>query len=198
MALQSIERLAKLIGKINGVGAKSAFRYAMQLFYSSDDYIHAFSEALLDLKKGVRLCARCKNLSSEELCEVCRDDRRDGSLVCVVEKYSDLLAIESGGDYEGAYHVLHGLISPLRGVSHEDIYLSSLFERIEAGGIKEVIFAFDSGLDSDATISYISRRLSGTSVLLSKISYGISLGSDIESADPKSLSRSISGRSVIS
>ncbi|MBI4976211.1 MAG: recombination protein RecR [Spirochaetes bacterium] len=196
MALQSIERLAKEIAKLPGIGEKTAFRLAMHFFYGDDIHRESFASALKDLKTDVVFCRVCGNLSTNELCDICSDEKRDRSILCVVARYADLLAIEQTGEYRGRYHLLHGLIAPIKGVSIRDIRLKELFERVDKETPSEIILAFDAGIEGDTTANYIVKMLAGKQTV-SRIAYGISMGSDIENADVHSLSRSMMNRTVL-
>lgn len=195
--LPSIERLAGYIAGLPGIGEKTAERLALHLFYAEETYLDEFASALTELKRDVRFCTECYTLSLEERCPICASDKRENDVICVVEDYADLLAFEGTGEYNGVYHVLHGLIAPLKGVSVKDIRLAELFARVAKRPPREVIIAFDAGLEGDTTAQYIVKELSGRGITITRIAYGISLGSDIEHADTRSLARSLEGRQTL-
>lgn len=198
MALAAIERLAHHIATLPGIGERSAFRLAMHLFYSEPTSRAQFAEALSSLTDGITLCPRCHNLTdSGGLCEICRDASRDSKTICVVEEYIDLISIEETHEYNGSYHVLHGLIEPMKGVGVNDIKLTELIARVGSEPIEELIIAFDAGLPGDTTANYIAKQVAETGVRISRIAYGLSLGSDIEHADSRTLARSIAGRTPL-
>lgn len=196
MALRSIERLTHEIAKLPGIGEKTAFRLAMHLFYAPDADRDSFADALHTLKDGVSFCERCGNVSTGLLCEICADEKRTAGIICVTAKYADLIAIENTHEFRGVYHLLHGLISPLKGVSIGDIRLKELFARIEAERPAELILAFDAGIEGDTTANYIVKMIAGK-VPVTRIAYGISMGSDIENADMHSLARSLANRTSV-
>lgn len=196
MALKSIEDLSAHFAKLPGIGERTAFRLAMFCFYSESLYTESFANALMNIREGARLCKKCMNITKDEYCEICNDHKRIKNTICVLEDYADLLAVEETNEYKGVYHLLHGLIEPLKGVSISDIKLKELFQRIENEDVCEIILAFDAGIPGDTTANYIYKKVKEISnnINVTRISYGISLGSDIENADPRSLARSISSR----
>lgn len=196
LALEQIEKLAKHLSSLPGVGERTAFRLAMHIFYSDDNRREEFAHSLAHLKDGVVYCKKCFNLSESSLCEICSNERRDFATVCVVENCLDLEAFERTGEYNGVYHVLHGLIAPLRGISVDDIKAKELIFRIQNEKIDEVILAFDSSMAGDTTANYLVRAFGQTDTKISRIAYGLSLGSDIENADSRSLGRALIGRTT--
>ncbi|MEK6796350.1 MAG: recombination mediator RecR [Spirochaetota bacterium] len=196
MALRSIERLSHEIAKLPGIGEKTAFRLAMHLFYAADADRGSFADALMKLKDGISLCTRCGNVATSTLCDICSNEKRTASTICVTAKYADLIAIENTQEYRGVYHLLHGLISPIKGVSINDIRLKELFARIENERPSELILAFDAGIEGDTTANYIVKMAAGK-VPVTRLAYGISMGSDIENADVHSLARSLTNRTSV-
>ena len=156
--------------------------------------VEQFASAVTRMKQEVKYCRVCHNISDTDVCSICSDHRRDGSIVCVVENIQDVMAIENTQQYHGLYHVLGGIISPMDGIGPSDIEIASLVERVEAGGIQEVILALSSTMEGDTTNFYISRKLEGTGVKLSIIARGISVGDELEYTDEVTLGRSILNR----
>lgn len=194
--IPTLDRLAKSVAMLPGIGEKSALRMAMFLFNSDPSYLNELSIAIKEVHKDTRFCSVCHTITNAEKCAVCESDKRERTLICVVEDYMDMLAIERTEEYNGVFHVLHGLIAPLRGIGANDIKIKELIERTKKDCPREIIFALSHSLEADTTCSYIKRMLTDINYegKLSRIAYGISLGSDIEYADSKSLARSISDR----
>jgi recombination protein RecR len=156
--------------------------------------VEGFATAISKMKQEVRYCRVCHNISDEEVCPICSDDRRDQSIICVVENIQDVMAVENTQQFSGLYHVLGGIISPMDGIGPGDLEIDSLVERVSAGGIEEVILALSSTMEGDTTNFYISRRLAATGVKLSVIARGISVGNELEYTDEVTLGRSILNR----
>lgn len=194
--LDSINKLVKVISRLPSIGEKSALRLAIYLFNSEKEYLYEFSECLKSLQDNIVLCKHCFALSEKEVCSICESDKRDKSIICVVENYTDMLAIERTDEYNGVFHILGDLISPLKGIGINDIKIKELIERSQDSDIKEIIIAFSSSLEADTTSLFIYKRLRnvGFNSEITRITYGISLGSDIENADTRTLARSISNR----
>ncbi len=197
--LPQLERLAKVLSFLPGIGERSALRMAVFLLESAPDYIDELSDSIKNIHTGIMFCEKCYTISDESICPICFSDRRDKSTICVVQSYIDMLAIENTDEYNGVFHVLHGLISPLKGIGISDIKVRELFERIEKDNPKEIIFALNHGLDSDTTISYIKKMIESkmADIKITRIAYGLSLSSDIEHSDTKSLGKSILDRTDI-
>ena len=186
--------LDKAVGefaKLPGIGRKTAWRLVLHLLKQSDADVTSFADAITTMKRDVKYCSVCHNVSDSELCPICSDSRRDGSLVCVVENIRDVMAIENTMQYHGLYHVLGGILSPMDGIGPADIEIDSLVSRVAEGGVSEVILALSPTMEGDTTNFYISRRLRGYGVKLSVIARGIAVGNELEYADEVTLGRSI-------
>ncbi len=188
----ALVRLIRELGKLPGIGPKSAQRLAFYLFNCSQEEVHELAEALLDAKRALRQCRICFNVTDEEVCSVCSDAQRDQTLVCVVEEPADLLAIERSGEYQGLYHVLHGSLSPMNGVGPEQLTIQPLLKRLS--GVNEVILATATTVEGEATAMYLARLLGELHVPVSRIAYGLPVGGDLEYADEVTLGRAISHR----
>jgi len=180
-----------------GIGRKTALRLSLFLLRQDTDSVDAFGEAMVRLKHDVRYCSVCHNISDTDVCPICADHRRDGSLICVVENIQDVMAVENTQQFNGLYHVLGGIISPMDGIGPSDIEIDSLVSRVEKGGVSEVILALSSTMEGDTTNFYISRRLAHTGVKLSVIARGISVGDELEYTDEVTLGRSILNRTPL-
>ena len=186
--------LDKAVGefaKLPGIGRKTALRLVLHLLKQPDADVASFTDAITTMKRDVRYCRVCHNVSDSELCPICADSRRDSSQVCVVENIRDVMAIENTMQYHGLYHVLGGILSPMDGIAPADIEIDSLVSRVAEGGVTEVILALSPTMEGDTTNFYISRRLRGYDVRLSVIARGIAVGNELEYADEVTLGRSI-------
>lgn len=186
--------LDKAVGefaKLPGIGRKTALRLVLHLLKQPDADVASFTDAITTMKRDVKYCRVCHNVSDSELCPICADSRRDSSLVCVVENIRDVMAIENTMQYHGLYHVLGGILSPMDGIGPADIEIDSLVSRVAEGGVTEVILALSPTMEGDTTNFYISRRLRGYDVRLSVIARGIAVGNELEYADEVTLGRSI-------
>lgn len=186
-----IEEAVQAFATLPGIGKKTALRLALHLVKMDPDYTEKMTGALLQMRRNIRFCARCHNISDREICEICADPRRDQSVVCVVEGIRDVMAIESTGQYRGLYHVLGGIISPLEGKGPETLQLDSLVQRIASGQVREVIMAISPTIEGETTIFYISRQIRDYPVQVSAIARGVSFGGELEYADELTLGRSI-------
>lgn len=198
--IDSLDKLTQMIARLPGIGGRSAMRIALYLFDSDDEYLNELSNSILSLHKNIKLCRECYSLSENDICNICSNDKRDRTKLCVVESYTDMLAIEKTEEYNGLYHVLGGLIEPLKGIGISDIRIKELIDRVKNNiSIEEVIIAFGASLEADTTASYINKTLRNNNFdkKISRITYGISLASDIENADSRSLARSIADRVVM-
>ena len=196
--IPSLDKLAQIISRLPGIGGRTAMRLALYLFESDKEYLEEFSKALSSLHENIKLCGECYSLSEENICPICSSERRDKKKICVVESYPDMLAIEKTEEYDGVYHVLGGLIEPLKGIGISDIRIKELAYRLN-DNIDEIIIAFSASLEADTTASYIYKTLRNNNYYnfngkITRITYGISLSSDIENADSRSLARSILDR----
>lgn len=186
--------LDKAVGefaKLPGIGRKTALRLVLHLLKQPDADVASFTDAITTMKRDVKYCRVCHNVSDSELCPICADSRRDSSQVCVVENIRDVMAIENTMQYHGLYHVLGGILSPMDGIGPADIEIDSLVSRVAEGGVTEVILALSPTMEGDTTNFYISRRLRGYDVRLSVIARGIAVGNELEYADEVTLGRSI-------
>ena len=191
---QLLEKAVSEFSRLPGIGRKTALRLVLHLLRQPAEDVDQFASAVTRMKQEVKYCRVCHNISDTDVCSICNDHRRDGSIVCVVENIQDVMAIENTQQYHGLYHVLGGIISPMDGIGPSDIEIASLVERVEAGGIQEVILALSSTMEGDTTNFYISRKLEGTGVKLSIIARGISVGDELEYTDEVTLGRSILNR----
>ena len=189
-----LEKAVGELSKLPGVGRKTALRLALHLLRQNESEVETFSSSILKMKREIKHCNCCHNVSDTELCPICADARRDSSVVCVVENIQDVMAIENTQQYNGLYHVLGGVISPMDGIGPADIEIDSLVERVVQGGVKEIIFALGSTMEGDTTNFYISKRLANYGVLLTVIARGISVGNELEYTDEVTLGRSILNR----
>jgi len=189
-----VERLIEQLGKLPGIGPRSAERIAFHILKADEQEAFALSQAIREVKTQIRSCKVCFNLAEGELCEICTDPRRDRSIICVVEQPKDLLAIESTGAYHGLYHVLMGHISPLEGIGPEDLTIDALLERIKAGDIKEVLIATNPDVSGDATALHISEALKGTDVKITRLARGLPTGGQIEYSNKSILTDAITQR----
>jgi len=190
----SLENLIDKFAALPGIGRKSAQRLAFHLLSQSEDEAKAFAEAIIEAKSSVHCCKICQNLTEGEVCQICASDRRDRSLICVVSEPRDVLSIERGREYNGTYHVLHGALSPMSHVGPEDIKIKELLVRISEQEVEEVIMATNPDTEGEATAMYISRLLKPFEVKVTRLAYGIPVGSNLEFADDATLSRAIMGR----
>ncbi len=194
-----LQRLVEQFRALPGIGGKTAARLAFSIVEGSEERAAAFAEAILTAKRDIRKCARCGNMSTEELCPICADVDRDGSIICVVEDARDVLAFERVRDFHGVYHVLGGLLSPMNGVGVDDIAIRQLLLRVgqaeETGTpVKEVLIATGSTVEGEATAMYLARLLTPLGVTVTRLAYGLPVGSDLEYADDITLHRAIEGR----
>lgn len=190
---KTIERLIEELSRIPSVGPKSAERIAHYVLKAPPYEIKNLSDSLLAVKNNIRNCSRCFNLAEEDLCQICRDLNRNPKLICVVEHSKDIVAIERS-NFEGCYHVLMGKISPISGVGPDQLRISELVERVKDESIEEVLLATGADMEGEATSLYVAETLKPLEVKLSRIAYGIPVGSSLDYADQMTLSRAIAGR----
>ena len=193
--IEPIGRLMNEFSKLPGVGKKTAQRYAYRVINMSDAEARAFAEAIVDVKRKVRFCSVCGNFTENEVCDVCL--HRDKSQICVVKEPKDVVALEKLHEYKGVYHVLHGVIDPMNGVSPNDIRIRELLTRVAQGGGKEVIMATNPDVEGEATAMYIAKLLKPLGVTVTRISRGVPVGSELEYADEATLARALSERKQI-
>lgn len=190
----ALQNLADQFGRLPGIGSKTAMRLAFHVLELPLEEAQAFSEAILDAKAKVHACPCCQNLTDEEMCPICRDDDRDHSLICVVAEPKDVIAMERSREFRGVYHVLHGVISPLNRVTQDDIRIRELLQRVAEGNVREIIMATNPDTEGEATAMYISRLLRPMEIKVTRLAYGIPVGSQLEYADEVTLSRALEGR----
>ena len=192
-----LERAVGEFSKLPGIGRKTALRLILHLLRQSESSVDGFADAVLHVRKDIKYCRICHNISDTEVCPICSDARRDAATVCVVENIQDVMAVENTQTYHGLYHVLGGIISPMDGVGPADLEINSLVERVAKGDIREVILALSSTMEGDTTNFYISRLLKPYHVEVSVIARGISVGNELEYTDEVTLGRSIVNRTPI-
>jgi recombination protein RecR len=194
MLPDSITALIAALGKLPGVGPRSAERMALHLVQTDSAAVKQLADAILQARERIRFCDVCGALTEQSPCPICADARRDAALVCVVERAVDVLSIEKTGTYRGKYHVLGGKISPLDGVEPQDLRIAELEKRLTDESIKEVIIALGTDVEGDATSHYLAKRLARKGLKISRIAYGLPAGSGLEFADELTLSRALEGR----
>ena len=194
---ESIEKLIDSLIKLPGIGRRSAERVIAYILGAPKDEIKTLAEAISKVKESVHFCSLCHNLSEEEFCKICQDSRRQKDVICIVEKPSDVTAIEKSGSFTGVYHVLLGSISPLEGRGPADLKIDSLMNRIKNNSIKEIIIATDADTEGETTSLYLTRLIKPLGVKLSRIGLGLPVGSNLEYADSNTLSKSLESRRAI-
>ena len=190
----ALERLTEQFARLPGIGGKTAQRLAFHLLSVSQEEAEEFANAILDAKKTVHLCPCCQNLTDRELCPICDDESRDHGLICVVADPKDVIAMERAREFTGVYHVLHGVISPLNHIGPDDICIRELLTRVGKGNVREVIMATNPDTEGEATAMYISRLLRPMEVRVTRLAYGVPVGSQLEYADEVTLLRALEGR----
>ena len=189
----SVENLVAQLSKLPSVGTRTAHRLAFHLLQRPPEEALALAEAIQEVKARVRFCKECGNLTEEEVCAICRDSRRDHTLICVVEQPVDLLSLERTSEFRGLYHVLGGALSPLDGVEPEHLRIDELFGRVEANGVQEVVLATNPNMTGEATAAYLADRLRGR-VRVTRLASGLPVGGDLEYVDEVTLGRALAGR----
>lgn len=193
----ALERLTEQFARLPGIGSKTAQRLAFHVLSLPQDEAEAFAAAILDAKRTVHTCAVCQNLTDREICGICDDPQRDHGVICVVAEPRDVVAMERSREYQGVYHVLHGVISPLNHVGPDDLKLKELLTRVGEGNVREVIMATNPDTEGEATAMYVSRLLKPLGVKVTRLAYGIPVGSQLEYADEVTLLRALEGRREI-
>lgn len=194
---ESLNNLINSLKKLPTIGEKSAERLAFAIMNMDDEEANDFSKSIIDVKSKIKKCKICGNITEDEICEICNNDDRDKSIICVVEDCKNIITLEKMGSYQGKYHVLNGLISPIDGKGPDDIEINSLINKID-NNIKEVIIAISPTLEGETTALYISKLLENKDVIVSRIAYGIPMGADMEYLDPMTLSMALTNRNKIS
>lgn len=189
--------LVEEFGKLPGIGPKSAQRLAFHILQSPESEVSSLSRALTEVKRRVRFCEICGNVSEDERCAICKDPRREQTLICIVEEPKDVVAIERTREYRGIYHVLGGAIDPMAGIGPDDLRIKDLLPRLQSGEVTECVIATDPNLEGEATATYLIRLLSSMGVTVSKLASGLPVGGDLEYADEVTLGRAIEGRKVL-
>ena len=200
MAGYNVATLSKLIEQFErmpGIGRKTAQRLAFYVLNLSKEQATEFSETILSAHEKIKQCSCCCNLAEDELCPICKNEGRDKSIICVVEDPRDVFAFERTHEYEGTYHVLHGVISPMNGVGPEDITIKELLSRMADDIVQEVIMATNPTVEGEATAMYISRLLKPMGITVSRLAYGVPVGADLEYADEVTLSKALEGRRTL-
>ena len=192
-----LQKLIEQFARLPGIGKKTAMRLAFFVLSRTEEEAKAFANAIIDAEQSVHYCRVCQNITDKDVCDICSDVRRDNSVICVVESERDIPSFERTGEYHGLYHVLHGALSPLDGINPEDLKIKELISRLGDGTVKEVIMATNPTVEGEATASYISRFIKPMGIKITRLAYGIAVGSDLEYADEISLSHALEGRKEI-
>jgi len=193
-----IEAAVEEFSKLPGIGKKTALRLILHLLKQEEEFTSGISQALTDMRQNIKYCKKCHNISDEEVCNICKSHKRDNSIICLVEDTRDVLAIENTSQYNGLYHVLGGIISPIEGIGPEDLTVDSLIERVSApdSEVKEIIFGLSPTMEGDTTAFYISKKVKQFGIRTSTIARGIPIGGELEYADEITLGRSIVSRTA--
>ncbi|MCH2084571.1 MAG: recombination mediator RecR [Saprospiraceae bacterium] len=189
-----IEEAVEAFATLPSIGKKTALRLVLHLIKQEAEISEQFADAILRMRKNIKECKKCHNISDHDICSICKDPKRDASVVCVVETIRDVMAIEDTGQFRGLYHVLGGVISPIEGIGPTELNIESLKERVQKDGVKELIMAISPTIEGDTTIFYITKQLKELDVKVSTIARGISFGGELEYADELTLGRSIIAR----
>ncbi len=192
-----IDHLIEALAKLPGIGKKTASRLTFHILRSSLAEAQDLAKAILDVKEKIHLCSSCFNLTDEDPCMICQDEQRSCEILCVVEGPNDLIAIENTGIFKGRYHVLHGALSPIEGIGPEDLKIKELMERLSQGGISEVILATNPTVEGGATALYLTELIKSFGIKVTRIAYGIPMGSEIEYSDGMTLTKALEGRREI-
>ena len=193
----ALQNLSDQFARLPGIGGKTAQRLAFHVLSLPLEDAQSFADAIMDAKREVHTCPMCQNLTDRELCPICDDDLRDESIICVVAEPKDVIAMERSREFRGVYHVLHGVISPLNHVTQDDIKIRELLMRVGSGEVREVIMATNPDTEGEATAMYISRLLRPMEVKVTRLAYGVPVGSQLEYADEVTLARALEGRREI-
>lgn len=194
MSTKYLETLIDEFHKLPGIGRKTAARLAFHILDTDEAEVEKFASALINVKKFVKKCAVCGNFSENELCDICSDELRDKSVICVVEDSKDIIPLEKTGKYNGVYHVLNGKIAPLNGVTPDKLNIKSLLERIASNDTKEIIFALNPDLEGETTVLYLTKLIKPFDVIITKIASGIPMGGNIEFTDSATIAKALEGR----
>ncbi len=195
---KSLQELIECYKMLPGIGEKNAERFAFATLKFDEEQINSFSNCIKEVKQKIKKCETCNNLTEDDICEICKDKNRNGEVICVVENTKNLILFEKANVFNGKYHVLEGLISPIEGINPEDIKINQLINRIKKENIKEVILALTPSIEGETTSAYILKLLEGSSVSVTKIAAGIPVGADMEYLDPLTIARAMEGRNKLS
>jgi recombination protein RecR len=190
----SIKTLIRNLARLPGIGSKTAERLAMHILQQSDEEAQKLARSIVDLKKRMRLCSRCFSLSDDVLCRICNDPSRETGLICVVEQPADMASIEKSGAFQGRYHILGGVLSPMDGIGPDDIKIAELLLRVEKEAIREIILATGTNVEGESTAAYIAELLSTLPVKVSRIASGVPMGGDLKYVDQVTLKRAMESR----
>ena len=194
MLTPALARLVQELGRLPGIGEKTATRLAMFILGAGREYVESLAEAIWAVKTETTLCKECFGLAEGDLCVICSDPQRSVESICIVEDPADLMAVEGSHEYKGLYHVLHGVLAPLDGIGPEDLKIAPLLERLRRDGTKEVIVATNPNVEGEATALYLAKVIKPLGIQVSSIAYGIPMGGDVEYTDAVTLGRAIEGR----
>ena len=192
--IESLTHLAEQFGRLSGIGRKSAFRMAYSVLDFSDEEAEAFAAAILEAKRNIHLCPVCQNITDRDICPICADMQRDRKTVCIVSDPRVVMSMEKVREFKGLYHVLHGVISPMNGITPDKLKIKELLTRLGDGEIEEVIVATNPTVEGEATAMYLSRLLKPMGIKVTRLAYGVPMGSDLEYADEITLFRALEGR----
>lgn len=194
----AVQDLIDELGRLPGIGPKSAQRIAFHLLDADKDEVRSLTDAMTKVKNSVSFCEVCGNVTEQDVCSICRDERRDRSVICVVEESKDVMAVERTRSYRGLYHVLGGAISPLQGIGPDQLRIRELMTRLSDETIQEIVLATDPNLEGEATATYLSRLLKTLGIRVTRLASGLPVGGDLEYADEVTLGRAFEGRTVVS
>lgn len=192
--IESLQNLADQFGRLGGVGRKSALRMAFSVLEMTEEEAAEFAHAIVDAKEKIHLCPVCQNLTDREICYICNDDTRDRSTICVVSDVRTVISMEKVREYRGMYHVLHGVLSPMNGITPDRLKIKELLARLSDGEVKEVIVATNADVEGETTAMYLARLLRPLGLKVTRLAFGISVGTDIEFTDEVTLYRALQGR----
>lgn len=191
-----IENAVEQLSSLPGIGKRTALRLVLQLLNRTEDEIVQFSRSFIEMKQNTKMCSSCGNISDNEICSICSNERRDHSIICVVEDIRDILAIEATESYKGIYHVLGGIISPMDGIGPADLNISTLVEKAATGNVTEIIFALSPTMEGDTTNFYLYKKLNDKPIIVTTLSRGVAIGTELQYADEMTLSRSLIKRQL--
>jgi len=194
LGIDALDRLINELSRLPGIGRKTAQRLAIFILKSDSQYAENLADAIIDLKQETQLCEKCFNIAEDALCSICLDTHRDPTKICVVEDIVDIFAIEASNEFKGLYHVLGGVISPLAGITAENLHLNELIDRVKNENVEEVLMALNPSTEGEATMIYISKVLRGLSLKVTRIASGVPIGSHLEYVDTVTIGRAISSR----